>query len=533
MDIFQRILDILKGINKGKAIRIAILAVLIIAVATTATILLNRTAYSVLYSGMDASDAGEILTILDELNVSAKAQGEDTILVDSSQVASVRMQLASQGYPKSKLNYDIFNSSSVLGSTDLDRQINLQFQMEVNLSESIKWMAKIKDALVILNMEESDNFVWSTDSKPASASVVIDLEQGQRIDNDEVRAITVLVSKSISGLLEENVSIVDTQMVLYSIDNDDFARNVGTQLEVQNEVRSQYQKQILKLLDPIFGAGNVKAEVNVVLNFDKKVIESVEYTSPTDSSEGIRRSYQNLYEIVKNADETGGVVGMDANGSMTQYISGAEIDENAEYQKITEQANMEINHTKTMIENAQGAVEDLSVAIVLNSTNNINDFTDSVQALIAKTIGTDEENITVMMMPFVQSEKLDIESAFANRTEVLSDAQRAETTRILIIIGACFIGLILLIAIIRALTSSSSYEDYEEYDEYIPTVGKQAVTAGGLGGGVDIVADEEIVPPVPDLKFESGNPSLVQLGKYINSNPESVAMLLKKWLHED
>lgn len=137
------------------------------------------------------------------------------------------------------------------------------------------------------------------------------------------------------------------------------------------------------------------------------------------------------------------------------------------------------------------------------------------------------------MMPFVQSEKLDIESAFANRTEVLSEAQRAETTRMLIIIGACFIGLILLIAIIRALTSSSSYEDYEEYDNYIPTVGKQAVTAGGVGGGVDIVADEEIVPLVPDLKFESGDPSLVQLGKYINSNPESVAMLLKKWLHED
>lgn len=319
MDVFQRILDFLKGINKGKAIRIAILAVLIIAVATTATILLNRTAYSVLYSGMDASDAGEILTILDELNISAKVQGEDTILVDSSQVASIRMQLASQGYPKSKLNYDIFNNSSVLGSTDLDRQINLQFQMEVNLSESIKRMVKIKDALVILNMEESDNFVWSTDSKPASASVVIDLEQGQRIDNDEVRAITVLVSKSISGLLEENVSIVDTQMVLYSIDNDNFVRNVGTQLEVQNEVRSQYQKQILKLLDPIFGAGNVKAEVNVVLNFDKKVTESVEYTSPTDSSEGIRRSYQNLYEIVRNADETGGVVGMDANGSILNH----------------------------------------------------------------------------------------------------------------------------------------------------------------------------------------------------------------------
>ena len=217
----------------------------------------------------------------------------------------------------------------------------------------------MEDAVVNINLTKESSFVLSKDNQPASAAVMLKLKPGKTIDNKEVRAIAELVSKSVSGLKLEDVRIIDSKMTLYSIENDEEADNVGTQLELQRNVQQKLKDQVINLLSPVFGNSKVLAEVNVVLNFDKQTTESVVFAPPV-GDKGIAVSMKELSETIKNGAGTGNATGTDANGGATQYLASA--NEDAVYSKVSTETNMEINQTKTMIENAKGQIKDLSVS---------------------------------------------------------------------------------------------------------------------------------------------------------------------------
>lgn len=119
----DRLFAYFKALEKGQKARFFVLFTLFIVLLIAASVLFNQKSYTVLYSGMDTGDAGEVLSKLSEMGVASKAQGNDTILVESSQADSVRMQLAAEGYPKSGFNFDIFKSASGLGATDMEKRV--------------------------------------------------------------------------------------------------------------------------------------------------------------------------------------------------------------------------------------------------------------------------------------------------------------------------------------------------------------------------------------------------------------------------
>jgi flagellar M-ring protein FliF len=248
LDLLKKILS---GINKFFDVRVKkhkalyiVLAVIAVTAIVCAAVLLNQKSYTVLYSGMDAQDAGEMLTVLQEMGVDAKAQGTGTILVDSASADEVRMELAAQGYPSSGLNYDIFSNAAGLGSTDMEKQVYYQFQLQENIRKTLLRMDKVEDAIVNINLAEDSAFVLADNQKPASAAVMLELASGEKLTDSEVGAIIELVSKSVSGLSSENVRIVDSQMNLYTAaDDEDELSNTGLMLTqelegVKNEINN-------------------------------------------------------------------------------------------------------------------------------------------------------------------------------------------------------------------------------------------------------------------------------------------------------
>lgn len=512
--------------EKGRRTRLIILASLIVIIIIVATVLLNHKSYSVLYSGMNPKEAGEVLTVLSEMKVTAKSQGDDTILVESSQVDSVRMQLAGQGYPNSGFNFDIFKNASGLGTTDMEKRVYLQFQYQDNLRRTIIKMDKIEDAVVNVNLSEESPFVLSEKNKPATASVMLILKEGYKINSEEVRAISELVSKSIPGLKVEDVRIVDSKMNLYSLDDESELENLGTQLELQQNVQMKLKNQIINLLTPVFGKDRVIAEVNVILNFDKQVTESKVFTPPVEGAgnQGILISMKELSETIKNNE-----VPAQTNGSGTPQYPAVD-EEDALYEKVSKEANMEINETKTLIENAKGQIKDLSVSVILDSSDSQEDFTDNVRVLVANAIGVSNDKITVEMLPFRKMDNSQVTDLFTNQNQIINNIKKAETTKYIIIAVAAFIVMLLLLAIVRSFTRRDIYDEYyDEYEEYEGEV-------GAIGEGVDVMADEEIVPPPPDekeIQFAEKDTTLRKLGKYIDKSPEDVAQLLRKWLYDD
>jgi len=397
-----------KSAGKKKIIIISSVVAFVLIVGIVGAVLLNRKPFTVLYSGLDAAEAGTIKKLLDDMGVESKVQGS-VILVPEERADELRLELASQGYPKTGLNYEIFSNSSALGTTDLERKTYQQYQLQENMRSTLRHMEKIDDCIVIVNLAESSSFVISDARKESSVSVMLKLKDGAVLTDSEARAIAQFVLTCVPNLKLENVSIVDSNMKAYNISPDEEAEQTeaaqtvsAMRRQMTEDMKNALTKQVLNVLEPAIGTGNVSVSVNVVLDFDKQTIDKVEFTpSVPGETEGIIRSLQESYTANSPNASFGGAVGGDTNGVGTPVYVGADDEEETTYFSGERTYNYEINEIKTRIEKAEGSVKDLSVAVLINSNvKGVEAYAATIEELVSKAIGVSEEYVSVAMIPF-------------------------------------------------------------------------------------------------------------------------------------
>jgi len=418
VETFKKMATQLTGIwgNMSKSTRwkVILIASLLILVAIGSAFFLNRKEYAVLYSNLDSKDAGEILNKLTEMKVDAKAQGMGTILVPKDQEARIRMELSSQGYPKSGLNYDLFMNQSGFGTTDFEKQKYLLFQLQDRLQNTIKTLEGVEDAIVTISMPEADSFVLQENKEPTTASVLLKLAPGVELNPKQVKGIQELVLKSVLGLTPENISIIDSNMhVLSNQEGDGGSQMADSQLELENKVGKQIEQRILSVLEPVFGYKKVVVAANVKLDFDKKIEESIKY-EPVIDDEGIAVSINELREKVTNSagGAVGGVPGTTSNGGSTQYPASQEV--TGDYEKTNRVTNYQVNQVKEQLEKAQGQIKDLSVSVVIDNNKMTAQTMENVREIVASAAGIDPARVVVQSMEFNGNRELQeqLEEAF-------------------------------------------------------------------------------------------------------------------------
>src|SRR5690606_10896648 len=101
---------------------------------------------------------------------------------------------------------ELFDTAN-LSLTDFTQQVNYQRALEGELSRTISSLTAVKAARMHIVIPQQSLF--SEDQLPTTASVVVDLESGQSLNREQVRAISHLVSSAVEGLTPENLTIVD------------------------------------------------------------------------------------------------------------------------------------------------------------------------------------------------------------------------------------------------------------------------------------------------------------------------------------
>lgn len=533
--IRRQVSEFLEKTSKRQKIGIGVAIAAVVVVAVIASVLLSRVQYTVLYTGLDESEAGKIMAVLEDKGVKAKAESSGTILVPSEGAEELRMELAADGYPKTGLNYDIFSNASGFGTTDMEKKAYYQYQLQENLRTTILKMDKIKDCMVIVNMATDSSFVLSDEQKKASASVMLELKDGDTLTDKEAKAIGELVTTSVPDLDIANVRLVDSQMKLYDLtgqnsDEDDTDGGyTDEQYNLTKKVRDTMSEQVLSMLEPAFGKGNVSASVNVALNFDKQTVDKVEFAPPVeDSQNGLAVSMEELYQKTQDGTGTGGTAGTDSNGLNTpeyNYTEGETA--SGDYDKISRTVNYELNQTRTQIEKAKGHIENLSVAVLINSGAVQKDYTDSVKQLVASAIGVDQKYVTVQSMPFVTSG----EENSGQSGEAAAGQNASKDRDFLMEILVAVLAAALIIVAVRALGRKKKPQEAEALpeSEELPPENEAPL----LGGRLDLLAreDEEELPEL-DVNFEKSS-SAKQIEKFVDKDPKAVAQLLRNWLSDD
>src|SRR5204862_6397650 len=161
-----------------------------------------------LYSSLSPEDAGAVLAKVREGGSEFRlAEGGTSVLVPSSRVAELRLQLAAAGVPKSgRIGYELFDKTN-FGTSDFAEQVNYHRALEGELERSIVSLSEVEQARVHLTLPKESIFLESR--QPAKASVLVKLRPGARLAPQNVAAICQLMASAVEGLAPEAVSVVD------------------------------------------------------------------------------------------------------------------------------------------------------------------------------------------------------------------------------------------------------------------------------------------------------------------------------------
>ena len=527
--ILNRIQEFFQKIERKKLILFAAMAAVVLTSGIIGAILLNREHYTVLYSNLSPEEAGSVMTILKNKSVDAKAEGTHTILVPEAQADELRIELASEGYPQTGLNYDVFSKSSSLGSTDLERQTYLQYQLQENMRATIRRMDKVEDCIVIVNLPAKSSFVVSSTLKEASVSVLLSLKNNQKLLQSEAKTIGQFVLKCVPDLDIKNISIVDSKMNYYNILSEDSEETLinlsSNRQKLLEDMKNTLSEQVSKVLKPAVGDGNLAVSVNLVLNFDKKNTSSVQFTTPIEGATGglIRSSEEKKDESSKSTPAAG-QVGTDSNGvSAPEYVSGSE---GAKTSSTQSAFNYELNEIRTNIEKAQGAIESLSVAVLLNeNVNGISQNTEKVKNLVANAIGVSTKYISIELLPFVSGSDQGYEDYIKQNQEVVKQLKKSELIRTIIICVAILLALFAIFMIFRKRNGNKEQEISDAEGMLA-----MAMPGGPMAPMVYAADEEEQI--LKNLVIKKSN-EVERVEEIMDKYPETVVQILRTWLTEE
>jgi flagellar M-ring protein FliF len=222
--------------------------------------------WSLLYGNLSASDASQVTQSLQTAGIKYKFGNSDgSIMVPAENVHDARLKLAAQGLPESSASgLDLINKDNGIGVSQFMESARYQYALETELGRTISALKSVESARVHLAMSEQSAFV--RDRRPASASVLVQLRQGGRLEAEQVQAIVHLVASSIPELQPEQVTVVDQQGHLLSSAGSSQATATAEHFEAAHRIEDTYVERIEQLLVPLVGAGRVRAQVTVDLD---------------------------------------------------------------------------------------------------------------------------------------------------------------------------------------------------------------------------------------------------------------------------
>lgn len=256
--------------------------------------------YKPLVTGMEMSDAQALGTQLAAKNIQYQISADGkTVSVPSDKVDSSRMELATDGMPRSgRLGFELFDKMN-WGQTEFDEKVNYQRALEGELERSIQTLRDVDSVRVHLVLPTDSVFLDR--ERKAKASVILK-PRGSRLSDETQMAISRLVAGAVDKLSPEDVTVVDadTNRPLGGPRRNSFSPDGGLEQELST--------QLLQTLEPVVGSQHVRARVNV--EYDPSTMEENDETY--DPKSAVAVSEQKSEEQVGGA-LTGGVPGTSSN----------------------------------------------------------------------------------------------------------------------------------------------------------------------------------------------------------------------------
>ncbi|MFT9440985.1 flagellar basal-body MS-ring/collar protein FliF [Acetobacter papayae] len=359
----QNILASLKNLGRTRLIALGAAGAVLLGVLGLFVFRGSTQPMALLYGDLDLNEAAQMVEDLSKAHIANKTSADGaTIYVPKDKVASARLLLAKDGLPSGgAVGYELFDKSGTLTTTQFEQTINETRAMEGELERSIRLLHGVKNVRVHLVLPHRDLF--STQTSPSQASVVLDIGRGGRMSPDGIQAIQNLVAAAVPGLRPQNISIVDTRgdVLVKPGDPDSVAGQESTIDKLRFSEEQRLSQAVEDMLVPTLGAGHVRARAAVTMNTDE--IRETEETF--DPNQQVLRSQQTTSDKSVNTESN-------PNTSVANNLPNANANQNnksgSSDDREEETDNYEIGKRVRVVSQTRPRVSRISLAVMVDGS---------------------------------------------------------------------------------------------------------------------------------------------------------------------
>ena len=517
----ERARGFMAGFTTGQK-AVVVVAVLLLALGTVAlTRWVTQPTLTPLYGNLGGQDANAIVEELQAQGVPYElADGGTTVLVPQEQVYDLRVSLSGQGLPANANDqgYAILDQQGIT-STDFQQNVAYRRALEGELDKTLMAIDGVRTAVVHLALPKKD--VFATEDDKPTASVLLALQPGVKLERAQVESVTRLVAGSVENLEPADVTVTDSTGRLLSSGG----AGGGASASAANETDEQTAKfedrvsgAAQRVLDQVLGPGRSVVRVNAELNFDTKDTTSESYVAPTPTTPPLSES---------TTTEQYSGAGAGAGGALGQTLPSLQPNAGStaggSYAKTSRTVNNSVGKVVDRTKAAPGAVRRMTVAVVLDSKTTGQLNPQQVQALVGNAVGFNTgrgDTVQVESVPF------DTTAAEAAQAEIAA-AEKAERTQGFVDlgkrVGLWLLGLLVVLFLLKRWRRRDDETTVEATARNLPAEGVV------IPPELEPVRVPALTAPPADLDHEQVREEVAAL---VENQPEDVAAMLQGWLDE-
>ncbi|WP_282799752.1 flagellar basal-body MS-ring/collar protein FliF [Bombella apis] len=524
------IMEGLKSLGRMRLVALGVVGVLLLLSLGVIAFHNRSEPMALLYGDLELNEAAEMVDDLAKAHIPTTT-GPDgrSLYVPGNDVAQARLLLAKAGLPGGgAVGYELFDKSGTLTSTQFEQGIDETRALEGELERSIRLIHGVRNVRVHLVLPHRDLF--STETNPSQASVILDVGRSGAVSEDAIAAIQNLVSAAVPGLRTHGISIVDTRGdVLARPGDPDSLAGQESSLEKQRHSEEQRLAQAVEdILTPTLGLGHVRARAAVTMNTD--IIHETDESY--DPNQQVLRSQSTSTDKSANSEAN-------QNTSVGNNLPNANAGQNnrtgSSEERTDETNNYEIGKRTRVINQTRPRVSRISLAVMVDGTVTTDQAgkpswkpldeaeVKRLTQLVQTAIGYDKtrgDEVNVVSMPFRVDGGADMphqDTPFFTREMIIYLAEWI--VPILLLLGA---AAMLLGPILRRARKGAGAEG--------AVAGAEAAADGSSAEGGEAGRGDRI--SVDGVEGEMRREALARVTQRVEENPDDAIAVVRNWLAE-
>ncbi len=316
------------------------------------TNLASKPSLTLLYTGLESGQAGEIVQALEQRGMQYDVRG-GSIFVEAAQRDALRMTLASEGLPaSSSKGYELLDNLTGFGTTSQMFDAAYWRAKEGELARTIAASPLISSARV--HIANSGRNPFQKNAEPTASVSVTSVDGG--LPAKHAKALRYLIASAVAGLPAENVSVIDSKGGLIG------AADETTTAEAGHDKAETLRNKVQNLLEARVGHGNAVIEISVDTVTETESIRETRI----DPESRVAISTDTEERSGNSTDSGGGAVTVASN--LPDGAAGGSDSNSSQNTETRERVNYEVSETYREVLRAPGAIKRMSVAVLVNGT---------------------------------------------------------------------------------------------------------------------------------------------------------------------